>query len=59
MNEKLHLNFQRNDFNQNVAILKCKHEYYVDHKLKDIFLPEILLMKKILKNNLNCVNTHT
>lgn len=52
LNEKLHLNFQRNDFNRNVAILKCKHEQYVEHKLKDIFLPEILLMKKIDRNNL-------
>ncbi|KAI8126212.1 SAC3 domain-containing protein 1 [Lucilia cuprina] len=47
LDDKLHLNFQKNDFNSKITILKCKHEYFVDVKLKNIYLPEVLLMKKI------------
>lgn len=45
--DKKHLNFQKLNFKNDVAILKCKHEHYVDMKLKNIYLPEVLLMKKI------------
>ncbi|XP_037820537.1 uncharacterized protein LOC119609718 isoform X2 [Lucilia sericata] len=47
LDDKLHLNFQKNDFNSKITILKCKHEYFVDEKLKNIYLPEVLLMKKM------------
>ncbi|XP_046808051.1 uncharacterized protein LOC111679180 [Lucilia cuprina] len=47
LDDKLHLNFQKNDFNSKITILKCKHEYFVDVKLKNIYLPEVLLMKKM------------
>lgn len=46
-NDKLHINFQKSDFNANLSIQKCKHEHYVDVKLKNIYLPEVLLMKKL------------
>lgn len=44
---KLYINFQKSEFNVNLTLQKCKHEHYVDVKLKNIYLPEVLLMKKI------------
>ncbi|XP_075164724.1 germinal-center associated nuclear protein isoform X2 [Haematobia irritans] len=45
--DKQMVQFHKTDFNQDVAILKCRHEKYVDSKLENIYLPEILLLKKI------------
>ncbi|XP_065360098.1 SAC3 domain-containing protein 1 [Calliphora vicina] len=47
LTDKLQLNFQKNDFNSKTTILKCRHEHFVDVKLKNIYLPEVLLMKKM------------
>lgn len=45
--DKLQLNFQKNEFNSKTTILKCKREHFVDVKLNNIYLPEVLLMKKM------------
>ncbi|XP_055843346.1 germinal-center associated nuclear protein [Episyrphus balteatus] len=45
--EKEAIRFYKSDFkNENVAI-KQKHEAFVEEKLKKIYLPEILLLKKL------------
>lgn len=45
--DKQNLHFQKSEFKQELNILKCKHEKYVDIKIKNIYLPEILLLKKL------------
>ncbi|XP_061395550.1 SAC3 domain-containing protein 1 [Musca vetustissima] len=44
--DKQSLHFQKTDFKNDLAIQKCKHEQFVDIKIKNIYLPEILLLKK-------------
>uniref|UniRef100_A0A1I8PIQ9 SAC3/GANP/THP3 conserved domain-containing protein n=1 Tax=Stomoxys calcitrans TaxID=35570 RepID=A0A1I8PIQ9_STOCA len=41
-----HLHFQKSEFKFDAAVLKCRHERFVDSKLKNTYLPEVLLLKK-------------
>uniref|UniRef100_A0A1A9WRA9 SAC3/GANP/THP3 conserved domain-containing protein n=1 Tax=Glossina brevipalpis TaxID=37001 RepID=A0A1A9WRA9_9MUSC len=41
------LYFQKGYFRHELPALKCKHEQFVDIKLEKIYLPEILLLKKL------------
>ncbi|XP_017040287.1 SAC3 domain-containing protein 1 isoform X2 [Drosophila ficusphila] len=40
------VHFSKADFNHNTDLLKPKHERFVESKLKRIYLPEVLLLKK-------------
>ncbi|XP_017005449.2 SAC3 domain-containing protein 1 [Drosophila takahashii] len=40
------VHFNKTDFNHNVEQLKPQHERFVEAKLKRIYLPEVLLLKK-------------
>ncbi|XP_052846800.1 SAC3 domain-containing protein 1 isoform X1 [Drosophila gunungcola] len=39
--------FNKTDFNQTAELLKTQHERFVESKLKRIYLPEVLLLKKL------------
>ncbi|KAH8242492.1 hypothetical protein KR032_008023 [Drosophila birchii] len=39
--------FKKTDFRQSAATLGCRHERFVESKLVRIYLPEVLLMKKL------------
>lgn len=41
------LHFQKSDFKEDLPVLKCKQEKFVNVKIKNIYLPEILLLKRI------------
>ncbi|XP_073836055.1 SAC3 domain-containing protein 1 [Musca autumnalis] len=45
-NDKQYLHFQKTDFKQDLAVLKSRHEQFVDVKIKNVYLPEVLLLKK-------------
>ncbi|XP_017085279.1 SAC3 domain-containing protein 1 isoform X2 [Drosophila eugracilis] len=40
------VHFNKTDFNHNVELLKPQHERFVESKLKRIYLPEVVLLKK-------------
>ncbi|XP_037718056.1 SAC3 domain-containing protein 1 [Drosophila subpulchrella] len=44
--DKKAVHFNRTDFNHNADLLKPQHERFVESKLKRIYLPEVLLLKK-------------
>lgn len=45
--DKSSLQFQKSDFNVNAVALKEKHEGFVEKKLAKIYLPEVLLLKRV------------
>ncbi|XP_067646463.1 germinal-center associated nuclear protein isoform X2 [Eurosta solidaginis] len=49
--DKLSLRFSKTDFNSAATVLKEKHEIFVDKKMEKIYLPEILLLKRLKLEN--------
>uniref|UniRef100_W8BRQ2 80 kDa MCM3-associated protein n=1 Tax=Ceratitis capitata TaxID=7213 RepID=W8BRQ2_CERCA len=41
------IQFMKSDFNTNIAVMKEKHECFVDKKFEKVYLPEILLLKRL------------